>query len=190
MSMSLWLSYFMNLVNTFAAIKIEYKLLFYFIFFTILLSTETYTPILITMCLFFLSLSLFLSLQAHPHSIFVYIQSLFCSLNFICLFSNPPPTLTSLSPTHSLFIRNFVFLIPCFLYFAWLLFVCFCLCFLSVSVFLLSKYKQTKRLGWDRYISEHTHAFYKLHFWTTTTKYNSVCLSFCLSLFVSKCVCV
>jgi hypothetical protein len=61
---------------------------------------------------------------------------------------------------------------------------------LSVSVFLLSKYKQTKRLGWDRYISEHTHAFYKLHFWTTTTKYNSVCLSFYLSLFVSKCVCV
>jgi hypothetical protein len=63
---------------------------------------------------------------------------------------------------------------------------------LSVSVFLLSKYKQTKRLGWDRYISEHTHAFYKLHIWTTTTKYNSVCLSVFLFVFVcfKMCMCV
>ncbi len=98
--------------------------------FAILLSTETYTPILITMCLLMLSLSL--SLQAHPHSIFVYIPSLFCSLNFICLFPIPPTTLSSLSPTHSLFIRLFFLFLLLDLFYLFLL--CLWLCF-CVSVF-------------------------------------------------------
>jgi hypothetical protein len=129
--MSLWLRYFMNLVNTFAAIKIEYKLLFYFIFFTILLSTETYTPILITMCLFFLSLSFFLCKLTLILFLFTFSPCFARSTLFV--FSPTLPPLSPLSRPHILYLLEtlfFLFLVfyilpDCFLF----VFVCvFCLC--------------------------------------------------------------